>query len=236
MILTRSGRVHVGQQSAQGKPPSGKRAAVLVFLRAPELGRVKTRLAASIGPHAALAIYRRLAEHTIAEARALAADGAGIRVHHTPADAEPAVRAWLGDGLTLLPQAEGDLGARMRDAFSRAFADGCERVVIIGSDLPEMSAALLRRAFAALDGADAVIGPARDGGYYLLGLTHPVPGVFDGIAWSTAEVFAQTVLRLRAAGTEPIVLDTLRDVDEVEDLPPGWLPSSATDGPADNVR
>lgn len=226
----------MSQQSAQGKPFARNRAAVLVFLRAPQLGTVKTRLAASIGPHAALAIYRRLAEHTITEARALAAEGAEIRVHHTPADAEPAVRAWLGGGVTLLPQAEGDLGARMADAFARAFADGCERVVIIGSDLPAMNAALLRRAFAALDGADAVIGPARDGGYYLLGLTHSVPAVFDGIAWSMAEVFAETVLRLRSAGIEPIVLETLCDVDEVEDLPPGWLPSPATDGPADNVR
>ncbi|HEX8392086.1 MAG TPA: TIGR04282 family arsenosugar biosynthesis glycosyltransferase [Longimicrobium sp.] len=209
---------------------------MLVFLRAPELGRVKTRLAASIGPHAALRIYQRLAEHTITEARGLAAEGVEVRVHHTPADARLAMKEWLGDGLTLLPQAEGDLGARMRDAFGRAFADGCAQVVIIGSDLPEMSGALLRRAFAALDGADAVIGPARDGGYYLLGLTHPVAGVFDGVAWSTAEVFDATMRRLRAAGFEPVVLETLRDVDEAQDLPPGWLPEAATDAPADNVR
>lgn len=208
---------------------------MLVFLRAPEPGKVKTRLAASIGAPAALAIYRRLAEHTLAEARALAEE-VQVRVHHTPADAAPAVRAWLGDGLALLPQAEGDLGARMGDAFDRAFADGCGRVVIIGSDLPEMSAGLLRSAFAALDQADAVIGPARDGGYYLLGLTHPVSGVFDGIAWSTPEVFAGTMLRLRAAGMEPVTLPTLADVDVVADLPPGWLPEAATDAPADNVR
>lgn len=207
---------------------------MLVFVRAPELGRVKTRLAASIGTEAALRVYRRLAEHAVAAARGLS--GAAIRVHHTPADAEPVVRAWLGGGLTLLPQAEGDLGTRMRDAFARAFADGCGRVVIIGSDLPEMSTELLRRAFSALDDAEAVIGPARDGGYYLLGLTRPVTGVFDGIAWSTAEVFAATMDRLRAAGVEPVVLETLADVDEVDDLPAGWHPSEGGDGPADNLR
>ncbi|MBB4636748.1 TIGR04282 family arsenosugar biosynthesis glycosyltransferase [Longimicrobium terrae] len=207
---------------------------MLVFVRAPELGRVKTRLAATIGHQAALRVYRRLAEHAVDAARGL--PEAGIRVHHTPADAEPAVRAWLGDGLTLLPQAEGDLGVRMRDAFARAFADGHGRVVIIGSDLPEMSTELLRRAFAALEDADAVIGPARDGGYYLLGLTRPVTGVFDGIAWSTPEVFDATMDRLRAAGMEPVVLETLADVDEVDDLPAGWHPSADTDAPADNLR
>jgi rSAM/selenodomain-associated transferase 1 len=207
---------------------------VLVFVRAPELGQVKTRLAASIGPEAALRVYRRLAEHAVAAARGLSE--ADIRVHHTPANAEPAIHAWLGDGLTLLPQAEGDLGARMRDAYDRAFSDGCGRVVIIGSDLPEMSTELLRRAFAALDDAEAVIGPARDGGYYLLGLTRPVNGVFDGIAWSTPEVFTATMDRLRAAGMEPAVLETLADVDEADDLPAGWHPSPDTDGPADNLR
>jgi rSAM/selenodomain-associated transferase 1 len=206
--------------SAQDKPVSPARA-VLVFVRAPEMGRVKTRLAASLGAGPALRVYRRLAEHAIAQARALA-DEARVRVHHTPADAAPAIRDWLGEGLLLLPQAEGDLGARMQDAFSRAFADGCERVVIIGSDLPGMDARLLRQAFAAMDEADAVIGPARDGGYYLLGLARPVPGVFDGIAWSTPGVFAATMQRLRAAGVSPVVLPTLADVDEVDDLPDGW--------------
>jgi rSAM/selenodomain-associated transferase 1 len=200
-------------------------AAILVFVRAPEAGRVKTRLAASIGADAALRVYRRLAEHTVGQALAVA--GAEVRVHFTPADAEAVVGAWLGAGPALLPQADGDLGERMREAFARAFADGHRRVVIIGSDLPEMRADLLCRAIAVLDEHQAVIGPARDGGYYLLGLTALVEGIFEGIAWSTPAVLAATLERLATAGINPALLEPLTDVDEVADLPPGWLDASA---------
>ncbi len=191
----------------------------LVFVRAPEAGRVKTRLAASLGAEGALRVYRRLAEHTVREARAL---GGEVRVHFTPAHAGDEVRAWLGDGPRYLPQSAGDMGARMEAAFRAAFQDGADRVVIIGSDLPELSASLLRRAFDALESHRAVIGPARDGGYYLLGMRTTIEGLFDGIPWSTDEVLAQTLDRLGAAGIEPALLDTLSDVDELEDLPAGW--------------
>jgi len=191
----------------------------LVFVRAPVAGRVKTRLAAALGAEGALQVYRRLAEHTLREARAL---GGEVRVHFTPADAGPQVHAWLGDGPRYLPQSAGDLGARMETAFRAAFQDGADRVIIIGSDLPELSAALLRRAFDALESHPAVIGPARDGGYYLLGMRQMIDGLFDGIPWSTDEVLARTLERLGAAGIEPALLDTLNDVDEVDDLPAGW--------------
>lgn len=204
---------------------------MLVFVRAPERGRVKTRLAAAIGDDAALRVYRRLAEHALREASALAGEGVRVRVHHTPADAGGAVRAWLGAGPAYLPQGDGDLGARMEDAFARAFADGAERVVIVGSDLPDLSAELLRRAFRSLDAHPAVLGPARDGGYYLLGLARPVPGIFQGIAWSTSGVLAATLDRFRAAKIEPAMLEELADVDEVGDLPAGWL-----DGPGYAAR
>jgi rSAM/selenodomain-associated transferase 1 len=196
--------------------------AILVFVRAPEAGRVKTRLAAEIGDDAALHVYRRLAEHAVAEARALAPDAA-VRIHYTPAEGGEAVRAWLGQDADYLPQAEGDLGARMRAAFADAFAAGHPRVVIIGSDLPDLSAGVLRRALRLLDAHPAVLGPAMDGGYYLLGLREMVPGVFDGIAWSTEGVFDATLARLHEAGCAPALLEPLRDVDVAADLPPGWL-------------
>ena len=199
----------------------------LVFVRAPVAGRVKTRLAAALGAEGALRVYRRLAEHTLREARAL---GGEVRVHFTPADAGPEVRAWLGDGPRYLPQSAGDLGARMDAAFRAAFGDGADRVVIIGSDLPELSAALLRRAFAALESRAAVIGPARDGGYYLLGMRAMIDGLFDGIPWSTDEVLARTLDRLRADGVQPVLLDTLADVDEVDDLPTGWAEWARAEG------
>ena len=215
------GRRHDGASPRPGPAPSAS-CAILLFVRAPESGRVKTRLAAEVGAEAALAIYRRLAEHAVAEARALAGE-ADLRIHFTPADAGDTVRAWLGEGAVYLPQAgDDDLGARMRAAFGAAFAAGYGRVVIIGSDLPALFADALRRALAQLDLQRAVLGPARDGGYWLLGLREMVPGVFDGIAWSTGSVFSATVERLRAAGCEPALLEVLGDVDEAADLPPGW--------------
>ncbi|WP_420127189.1 TIGR04282 family arsenosugar biosynthesis glycosyltransferase [Longimicrobium sp.] len=205
---------------------------MLVFVRAPQPGRVKTRLAAAIGDGAALRVYMRLAEHTLAQVRAVAADGVAVRVHYAPPDAGDAVRVWLGEGPRYLPQAEGDLGVRMKDAFARAFAEGAERVVIVGSDLPEVSASLLRRAFELLDAHPAVVGPARDGGYYLLGLRGMIEGIFQEIEWSTASVLGTTVERMRAAATEPALLEVLADVDTVDDLPPGWLDQASSD-PAD---
>jgi rSAM/selenodomain-associated transferase 1 len=214
------GRRREGASPGPGPAPSAS-AALLLFVRAPEVGRVKTRLAAEIGADAALRVYRRLAEHAVAEARALA-PGAALRIHVTPADAIGAVHGWLGGEAVYLPQSEDDLGGRMRTAFAEAFAAGHGRVVIIGSDLPGLSADALRRAFAALDAHRAVVGPARDGGYWLLGLREMVPGVFDGIAWSTDRVLAATLERLRAAGCEPALLEALGDVDRAEDLPDGW--------------
>jgi uncharacterized protein len=223
--------------SARSKPHPPRRA-ILVFVRAPRPGRVKkrleTRLAAAIGDQAALRIYTRLAEHTLAEVRALAGEDVAIRVHYAPADAGDAVRAWLGDGPLYLPQAYGDLGVRMKDAFARAFADGADRVVIVGSDLPEVSASLLRRALDLLDAHPAVIGPARDGGYYLLGLRGMTGGIFDGMEWSTPHVLRTTLERFSAAGVEPAALEELADVDTVDDLPFGWLEqASAGFGPVD---
>jgi rSAM/selenodomain-associated transferase 1 len=193
---------------------------VLVFVRAPRPGRVKTRLAATIGAGAALRVYRRLAEHTLREARGV--ESAAVRVHVDPAGAEEEVRGWLGGGAAYLPQAEGELGERMRRAFEEAFAAGNKRVVIVGSDLPGLSTGLLRRALEALEAREVVLGPARDGGYYLLGLRRVLPELFREIPWSTGEVLSLTRERLAEQGVEPLLLEELADVDEVGDLPPGW--------------
>ena len=204
------------------RPGSAISDSVLIFVRAPEPGRVKTRLAAEIGARAALRVYRRLAEHAVAEARALGADVA-LRIHFTPADAGEAVRAWLrDDGAAYLPQAEADLGGRMRAAFEAAFAEGHRRVVIIGSDLPGLTAELLRAGFAGLDRHPVVLGPANDGGYYLLGLRRMIPEILHGIPWSTGEVFERTIERLRVLGITPARLPALGDVDVAADLPDGW--------------
>jgi rSAM/selenodomain-associated transferase 1 len=194
---------------------------ILIFVRAPEGGRVKTRLAAEIGADAALRVYRRLAEHAVAEARAVSADVA-LRIHFTPADAGGGVRSWLGGGAEYVAQNDADLGGRMRAAFEAAFEAGYRRVIIIGSDLPGLTAELLRDAFHRLDHHAVVLGPARDGGYYLLGLRQMVPSIFSDIPWSTGEVFAATTARLATLGITPALLPVLADVDVAADLPAGW--------------
>lgn len=200
----------------------GSATAVLIFVRAPELGRVKTRLAAEVGAETALAVYRRLAEHTVHEALA-AVPPDHIRIHFTPPDTEPIVRAWLGSGPGYIPQADGDLGQRLETAFAQAFGAGYTRVLVVGSDLPGISAALLRSAVDALGDSDAVLGPAQDGGYWLLGLRRPMPEAFRGVPWSTADTCRHTVARLRAAGVQPLLLTEMTDVDTAADLPPGWF-------------
>jgi uncharacterized protein len=196
-----------------------------VFVRAPRPGTVKTRLAREIGEQEALAVYLRLVERTLGAAREVAREGIRVRVHHAPSDAGDDVRAWIGPGPEVLPQGEGDLGARMARAFDRAFGDGASRVVIVGSDLPEISPGLIRRAFGALEERPAVVGPALDGGYYLLGLRAPAAGLFTGVPWSTGRVLAVTLERLRLEGKDPFLLEPLRDVDDAGDLPPGWSPA-----------
>jgi uncharacterized protein len=194
---------------------------ILVFVRAPRLGGVKTRLAREVGDARALAVYRRLAEHTLAVA---GRTGAAVCVHYAPAEGIDEVREWLGAGASYRPQAEGDLGARLEAAFDTAFARGARRVVVVGSDLPALTAGLLRHTRDVLERRGAVIGPAHDGGYYLLGLTAARPRLFRAMAWSTRHVFAGTRSRLRAEGVEPVLLPTLRDVDYAADLPDwgGW--------------
>lgn len=205
---------------------------LIVFVRAPELGRVKTRLAASIGDEAALRVYCTLAEHVLAQARALGSE-VTVEVRFTPPEAGDSVRAWLGTDLRLAPQSAGNLGVRMREAFTDAFAVGCQRVAVVGSDLPGLSAELIRRSFDELRHVPAVLGPARDGGYYLLGLTRLPGHFFDAMPWSTDEVARLTLDRLRVAGLDTVLLPTLCDVDEAADLPSDWRIQYGIADPAD---
>ncbi len=190
---------------------------VLIFLKAPVAGAVKTRLARAMGDGRALAIYRWLAERQLAAIPV----GWSVEVHFAPGDAAGAVemRAWLGEaeGRTFWPQCEGDLGVRLRAATASAFARGAEAVFLIGGDCPALDAARFTAAARALEGADGVLGPARDGGYYLLGLRAPRLELFEGIAWSTSQVAEQTRVRARRAGLELAELETLADVDTAED-------------------
>lgn len=185
---------------------------LLLFVRHPELGKVKTRLAATLGDEEALRIYRFLLENTRTATRAVPAERWVFY-----ADEIPGNDAWETPDFRRFGQQGADLGARMRHAFEQAFAAGAERVVIIGSDCPELTGELLQQAFEALQAHDAVLGPATDGGYYLLGLRRPAPGLFENIAWSTDAVLAQTLDAARDLGLSVFLLPELTDIDREED-------------------
>ena len=193
-------------------PPAGRIA--LLFAKAPRPGEVKTRLAAGIGARAAADIYRSMASDAVERLRCPAYD---LVVCYDPATAAAEVRAWLGEDVTLMPQVAGDLGHRMRCALDAALEVASEACVV-GTDVPDLTAGLVEEAFEGLSNADLVIGPAEDGGYYLLALKRPIPELFEGVPWSTAEVLSRTLAAARRLGLEARTLETLRDVDTLDDL------------------
>ncbi len=197
------------------------RARLLVFAKAPRPGEVKTRLARSMGSggapeyERAAAVYRRMGRMIVA---GVAGAPAGVTVCFDPPGAEPEVRDWLGRvARHCRPQGDGDLGERMSRMFIRAFEDA-DRVAVIGTDTPAVDAKTIARAIAALDTADVVLGPARDGGYYLMALREPQPGLFAGVTWSTGSVLAETAARARAAGLRVTFLEVETDIDVAADL------------------
>lgn len=196
------------------------RDALIVFVKAPRPGATKTRLARHIGDQAAVAVYRAVAG---AVARRLVPRGAEYErlFFYAPADAGAEVAAWLR-GETCLPQGEGDLGERMAAAFAVTFGRGARHAAIVGSDVPGLSADAVREALDALREHDLVLGPARDGGYYLMALRRPCPSLFDGLAWSTPTVLAATLERADALGLKARLLQPLTDIDTLEDLRQEW--------------
>jgi rSAM/selenodomain-associated transferase 1 len=189
---------------------------LLVFAREPVLGRVKTRLAADIGPEAALAVYRELLGITAAAVGA-APVPATVWLAEAPADTAPHRPEWPGLPWRVQPAAE-SLGERMSHAIGEAFAGGAARVVIIGTDCPGLTPALLQAAFEALDAHDVVIGPADDGGYYLLGLRASQPALFTNKKWSTATVLPDTLADAARLNLRVAQLPVLHDVDSGQDL------------------
>lgn len=191
---------------------------LIVFTRYPEPGAVKTRLIPAIGAQGAADLAREMTSHTLAAARRIAAEGIEPEVHHRGGDAGK-MQALYGAGLAYISQEGSDLGARMHAALGRAFSSGAGKAVLIGTDCPGMDEAVLRRAFAELDDCDCVLGPARDGGYYLVGLKKPVPELFSAMPWGTGAVLERAVDVLARLGMTHVQLEELSDVDRPEDLP-----------------
>jgi rSAM/selenodomain-associated transferase 1 len=184
---------------------------VVVFGREPRPGRVKTRLAREIGAQAAAAVYHELLSATVQVADAIDAD-------LVLSLADPPASGWVPPTVPLEIQCDGDLGRRLEDAFERRFRDGYERVVVIGSDCPELDSHHIGEALDRLATSPVVLGPASDGGYWLIGQRSTARLDLSGISWSSPTTLAATRRRLRDLGLRWQELAELRDVDRFEDL------------------
>ena len=186
---------------------------LIIFVKNPELGKVKTRLAATVGNEVALAIYYQLLRKTREATGFVATDKVVYYSEYIDHD-----DLWENDRYAKARQQGDDLGERMSNAFTKAFEEGYEKVCIIGSDCMDISCSLIREAFQKLENADAVVGPSQDGGYYLLGMSRYIPELFENKAWSTDEVFISTLDDLNDLGLEHRELPVLNDVDTEKDL------------------
>jgi rSAM/selenodomain-associated transferase 1 len=197
---------------------SGSRA-LLVFAKTPKPGRVKTRLVDAVSAEVAAALH----EACIADTLRLVLKMRGCDVFLFAASGTSYFRRLAkkqksGARVRVLPQRGADLGARMENAFRKCFSMGYRKVVVIGTDTPWMGAERVRRAFAELKANDVVIGPAEDGGYYLLGMRKMVAEIFRGIPWSTERVLELTLKKITASKLQKRLLRRDFDLDRPEDL------------------
>jgi uncharacterized protein len=195
---------------------------LIIFTRYPEPGKTKTRLIPALGENGAAQLHRRMAEYTVEQARSVSC---AIEIWYVGGTKE-LMQDWLGKDLCYGEQPAGDLGDRMCGAFRSAFEQGYQSVMIIGTDCPGITTAILAQGFAELQNLVVAIGPAIDGGYYLIGLQRLVPELFQGIAWSTSEVFAETLVIADRLQLPAYLLPSLPDIDlpaDLQYLDPRWL-------------
>ena len=200
-------------------PPSYR---LLIFLRYPQLGRTKTRLIPVLGPAGAAQLQRQMAEYLLAK---LEHPAWQIQIYFTGAHSHD-MQSWLGKDRFYRPQVEGDLGKRLWSGFQSAFAEdqsvaSLNRAIAVGADCPDLSVRHIHQAFEYLEHHDLVLGPAQDGGYYLIGLrqsSYSQRSLFTDISWSTSAVLLQTVAKAQELSLPMVQLETLADIDRPEDL------------------
>ena len=193
-----------------------KQECVIVFVRSPEKGTVKTRLAAVLDEDTVLELYRCFVLDLLETLSHTALD---LRICFYPQGGKSKLVKWLGGKYVYTAQQGRDLGERLENAFTAAFADRYVRAVIIGSDSPDLPAEIVKEAVSSLSTKDAVVGPANDGGYYLIGFSASQfhREILKGIDWGTAAVFEQTMHLLHKHGCNSLVLPRWRDIDTYED-------------------
>jgi rSAM/selenodomain-associated transferase 2/rSAM/selenodomain-associated transferase 1 len=203
--------------------PLNRRERLIVFTRYPEAGKTKTRLIPSLGADGAAHLQRQMTEHILSQTRQLATRrSVSVEVRYEGGN-EDLMKAWLGPTFVYKPQSLGDLDRRMGCAFEAAFASGIEAAVIIGSDIPGITKDVLQQAFDTLQQKDFVLGPANDGGYYLIGMQidsfhRAHPALFTDIPWGTDKVLDTSLNIATKMGLSFELLTELEDVDRPEDL------------------
>lgn len=190
---------------------------VLFFVKYPTPGGVKTRLAQEIGSDQAVGLYKCFVEDVVTFLKSL---NIHFKFYFYPADARKRFVSWLGQKYDYVPQVGADLGKRMQNAFNHAFEEDFSKVVVIGSDSPDLPENFLRQVFRELDTHDVVLGPANDGGYYLIAFTRKgfLPEAFENVAWSSEKVFEKTISILKKHRQRVCLLPQWYDVDTLRDV------------------
>jgi rSAM/selenodomain-associated transferase 1 len=190
---------------------------LLFFVKYPEKGKVKSRLAVGIGDDSAVRVYKNIVDQMLST---LKKGTFPLYICFFPNNAQTPIRNWLGREYRYMPQNGKDLGERMKNGFIDGFALGYKRIVLIGSDIPDLPMRHIEEAFESLKKMDAAIGPAYDGGYYLIGFKDMAffPQVFEGIAWGTKNVFGETMKKFKRSRRVVYTLPYQRDIDTAEDL------------------
>jgi uncharacterized protein len=196
-----------------------EKTALLVFVKYPIEGKVKTRLASGIGSHWAKEVYSIIASNIVNET--LKIKNVNLFCFYSGED-EAKIKNWVGNDFIYYPQTGLGLGEKMENAFKKVFEMGNEKIIIIGTDIPNLNSGIIEHAITKLHNSDFVIGPSNDGGYYLLGMKKFSPFVFRNIEYSTDRVFENTIKKIKESGLSYSVTGTLQDIDTENDLK-RWL-------------
>ena len=193
---------------------------IIIFVRFPRKGQVKTRLAETTSSEFALNFYKLCAENLIRNIKKVPAVNRFIFYSNKKEKTE--IINWLGNKFLFASQEGDDLGSRMKSAFEKVFSVGSQKVIIVGTDIPDLSKEIIMKAFEMLDSYDVVIGPAKDGGYYLLGMKKMNSELFEKIEYSTFSVLSETMTKIEELNLAYHLLPELNDIDTEDDLI-NWL-------------
>jgi rSAM/selenodomain-associated transferase 1 len=193
-----------------------KQNALIVFVKSPHLGQVKTRMQPELSTEVSLNLHKAMGRDLVDHFSQ--SQYFDFFIHFWPENARGEMQSWLGTNLNYIPQQGSDLGEKLKNSFSNAFQQNYQKVCIIGSDLPTLSEKNILVAFQKLESSNVVLGPTMDGGYYLVALKKYYPQIFDNIGWSTESVFKQTLLRTKQQNLSVFQMDIQQDIDIYEDV------------------